>query len=172
VRGKRKRNSDGTFRCSDSRKRVTDRSRRARWVEEEVASHRDDNASFSSIAKSVGAAGRGEVIARVPVPKGMAFEESYRISERAAREAYRRFQNRERSGKNTVRGTKKSVVKSLKIEQPETPEQKFKELMLRLDNLWLHLQLKIRKGNVRANAAGLRIMKFTAKLYRLGVGPP
>ena len=102
----------------------------------------------------------------------MAFEESYRISERAVREAYRRFQNRERSGKNSVPGTKKSVAKSLKIEQPETPEQKFKELMLRLDNLWLHLQLKIRKGRVGANAAGLRIMKFTAKLYGLGAGPP
>jgi hypothetical protein len=176
VRGnvKRKRNSDGTFRRADAPRTQTNRSVIARWVEDEVAARRNDQGtSFFKIAKVLAAAARGEVAARVALPRGVQFPADYHISERGARKAY----DRQRApGRSSTTSERRNSEPSLDKQaysntlDPMTPKQMLALTNERLEDLFLSTQLGVHQGRMGAVRRALQILDLLAKINGYSAG--
>jgi hypothetical protein len=141
------RNSDGTYRSSKGSGQLTERTLKARWVEEMVMKLRVPHLSFSATADEIGRAGRGEAMPAVPLPNAE-FPRGYRISEQAAYQACRRALAR----------------------RPQlTAEEWRQQDQIRCDDAALSLQKKIRAGDAKAIEAWVRLQDHVANVngYRM-----
>ncbi|MGO9268220.1 MAG: hypothetical protein ACLQBA_25595 [Candidatus Binataceae bacterium] len=138
-----KRQPDGTWRGTRQAIVVSDTGLRARWIESEVIGLKKMGLSFDTIAEQIGRAGRRETSALTALPEGVAFPAEFKISRQAAHKAFKRAIARE----------------------PALELEEFRKLdTARCDEMFMNLQPSIRKGNVRAVEAGIKVLGHSARI--------
>jgi hypothetical protein len=93
--------------------------------------------SFGDVAEQVSRVGRGQAIALVSIPDGVTFPPDFTITKQACHKAFRKAISRE----------------------PALEAEALRKLdTARSEELYLNLQPAIRKGNVRAVEAGVKVV--------------
>ncbi len=138
-----KRQPDGTWRNARQPLTISDASRRARWIEAETIGLKRMGLSFDAIAEQIGRVGRREASAIVTVPDGVAFPSAFRISRQAVHKAFKRAIARE---------------PALELEELRKLD------MVRCEEMFMNLQPGVRKGNVRAVEASIKVLDHAAKI--------
>jgi hypothetical protein len=138
-----KRHPDGTWRNSRQALVVSEPVRRARWIEAETLHLKRIGFSFEAIAEHLNRVSRGQEQPMVALPDNVTFLPDYTISRQACHKAFRRALARE---------------PALEIEELRRLDTARSEEMLS------NLQPKIRKGDVRAIEAGIRVMDHAARI--------
>jgi len=139
-----KRQPDGRFRGNRAKIQVNDKVLIGRWVETQVIRlKRMGVSSFETIADLLTRAGRGEFVATVSVPADVTFPTAYSISKMGAWKAYRRRLEREPS-----------------LEA----EEHFRMDIERLEEMFLMLQPRIKKGDPKAIETAARIVMLKSRI--------
>ena len=138
-----KRQPDGTWRNARRPAVISEAVRRARWIEGEVIRLKTMGLSFGDIAEQISRVGRGQAIALVAIPDGVTFPPDFTITKQACHKAFRKAISRE----------------------PALEAEALRKLdTARSEELYLNLQPAIRKGNVRAVEAGVKVLSHAAKI--------
>jgi len=137
------RNSDGTLRRADRSKTLTTRTVVARWVEAETLHLKQLGMSYVRIAEHVVRFAQGCEKAIVDLPEGIHFPARYRISPQAVHRAFQRGIGR----------------------LPRIEAETYRQLdNARSEEMLLHLQPSMRKGDPRAIGTGVRILDHQATI--------
>ncbi len=121
---------------------VSDAVRIARWVEAEVVHLKRMGLSFEAISEQVTRVGRGQAQPITPIPDGLSFPPDYQISRQACHKAFRKAIARE---------------PSLAVEELRMIDQ------ARSEDMFMNLQLGIRKGNLRAIETGVKVLEHQSR---------
>jgi len=138
-----KRHPDGTWRGARQPSITSEATLIARWLELETVHLKRMGFSFEAIAEHVSAVGRGREQAITAIPQGVTFPADYQVTRQACHKAFKRAIGRE----------------------PSLEVQEFRKLdTARSEEMLMNLQPAIRKGNVRAVEAGIKVLDHTAKI--------
>ena len=137
------RNSDGTIRHANRTKRLTNRSRIARWVEAETLHLKRLGMGYQAIADHIVGVAHGQQKAIVPVPEAVMFSEGYGISAQAVHRAFRR-----------------AIVRLPNAEAAELRKLDSE----RLEDMLLSLQPGIRQGDPRSVEVAVKILAHKAEI--------
>jgi hypothetical protein len=138
-----KRNPDGTWRNTRQPVVVSPELFRARWLQSEVTRLKTMGLTFEDIAAQISRVGRGQAPAMVPIPPGVTFPENYTVSRQSCHKAFKRAL----------------------LRQPSLEVEELRKLdNARSEEMFLNLQPGIRKGNVRAIEAGIKVLEHSAKM--------
>ncbi len=138
-----KRQPDGTWRGARQPVAVSDSVLRARWVETETVRLKSKGFSFDEIAGQITRVGRGQSQSLTPLPPGISFPPDYVISKQGCQKAF-----------------KKAIAR-----EPALEVEEFRKIdTARCEEMFLSLQVGIRKGNPNAIATGVKVLDHTAKI--------
>jgi len=138
-----KRHPDGRWRNTRKAVVVSEAILRARWIAAETISLKRMGLSFDAIAEQITRVGRGQAQAMVALPKGVKFPPDYAITRQACHKACR---------------------KTL-AQEPSLAVDELRKLdNARAEELFMNLQPRIRKGEVRAVEAGIKILGHAARI--------
>jgi hypothetical protein len=138
-----KRHADGTWRNPNKATTVSDRVRRARWVETETLHLKRMGVSFDTIAQHITRVGRGETQALTATPEGLTFPPAFSISRQACHRAFQTAMAREPS---------LEVAEMRKIDTE------------RCEEIYMNLQPALRKGQPTAVLAGMKVLGHKARI--------
>lgn len=138
-----KRQPDGTWRNTRQAVVVSEPLLRARWVEAETIRLKRMGFSFDAIAEQITRVGRSQAQAMVTIPQGVTFPSHYKITRQACHKAF-----------------KKAIAREPSLELEELR----KLHTARCEDMLLYLQASIRKGNVPAIEASIKLLGHEAKI--------
>jgi hypothetical protein len=138
-----KRHPDGTWRSTRRPMFASEAVRRARWIEAETIHLKRMGFSFEAIAEHLNRVSHGREQPMVALPDKVTFPPDYSISRQACHKAFRRALARE---------------PALEVEELRRLDA------ARSEEMFSNLQPKIRKGDVRAIEAGIRVLDHAARV--------
>ena len=140
----RKRQPNGTWRSARQPVVVSAEVLRARWVEAETIRLKCFGlTSFDAVAEQISRVGRGQAQPMVAIPDGVTFPSDYRITRQACHKAF-----------------KKAIAR-----QPALEVAEMRKLdTMRCEEMFMHLQQGIRKGNARAVEVAVKVLDHKAKI--------
>lgn len=138
-----KRQPDGRFRGNRQAVIVRADFLRARWMEAEIVRLKTLGFSYQQIAERIGLIACGLAPAMVPVPDEVSFPPNFSITKQAVHKAFTKALSRE----------------------PTLAVEDFRKLdNARTEDMLVHLQPGIQKGNTRSIEVGVKILDHTAKI--------
>jgi hypothetical protein len=138
-----KRQPDGTWRGPKRPVVLSPATLRARWIEVEVIHLISMGLTFGTIADHITRVGHGQAQAMTPPPEGTSFPPDYKISRQACHKAFRKAIARE------------PALKIAEMRRLDTA---------RCEDFVMNLQPAIRKGDVRAVEAAIKVLGHKAKI--------